>query len=39
MCRADGQPATRWSYFIAAPGFGPAGSVGIAGSGLYVVVA
>jgi hypothetical protein len=39
ICRADGRPATRWSYFIAAPGFGPAGSVGIPGSGLYVVVA
>ncbi len=34
-----GDTATRWSYFIAAPGFGPAGKVGIAGSGLYVVVA
>ena len=39
ICRAHGLPATRWSYFIAAPGFGPAGSVGIPGSGLYVVVA
>lgn len=39
VCRADGHTATRWSYFIAAPGFGPAGKVGIAGSGLYVVVA
>jgi hypothetical protein len=39
VCRAHGLPATRWSYFIAAPGFGPAGAVGIPGSGLYVVVA
>jgi hypothetical protein len=39
ICRAHGVAATRWSYFIAAPGFGPAGAVGIPGSGLYVVVA
>jgi hypothetical protein len=30
---------TRWAYFVAAPGFGPARHVGIARSGLYVVVA
>ena len=30
---------TRWAAFVAAPGFGPAGEVGIPGSGLYVVVA
>jgi len=31
--------ATRWSYFIAAPGFGPARERGIPGSGLYLIVA
>ena len=30
---------TRWSYFVAAPGFGPARSTGLPGSGLYVVMA
>ena len=30
---------TRWSYFVAAPGFGPAQARGIPGSGLYVVMA
>jgi hypothetical protein len=30
---------TRWAYFVAAPGFGPARKVGIPASGLYVVVA
>jgi hypothetical protein len=30
---------TRWSYFVAAPGFGPVREVGIPRSGLYVVVA
>lgn len=30
---------TRWAYFVAAPGFGPARTVGIPSSGLYVVVA
>jgi len=30
---------TRWSYFIAAPGFGPARERGIPGSGLYLIVA
>ncbi len=30
---------TRWSYFVAAPGFGPVRRVGIPSSGLYVVVA
>jgi hypothetical protein len=29
----------RWSYFVAAPGFGPAREHGIPGSGLYVIVA
>ncbi len=37
-CLARGTP-TRWAYFVAAPGFGPAREVGIAASGLYVVVA
>jgi hypothetical protein len=31
--------ATRWAYFVAAPGFGPVRTVGIPASGLYVVVA
>jgi hypothetical protein len=30
---------TRWSYFVAAPGFGPAQERGIPGSGLYVIMA
>jgi hypothetical protein len=30
---------TRWSYFVAAPGFGPAQAQGIPGSGLYVIMA
>lgn len=30
---------TRWSYFVAAPGFGPARTTGIPGSGLYVIMA
>jgi hypothetical protein len=30
---------TRWSYFVAAPGFGPARERGIPGSGLYLIVA
>jgi hypothetical protein len=37
-CRARGQ-VTRWAYFVAAPGFGPVRRLGIASSGLYVVVA
>ncbi len=37
-CDGSGAP-TRWASFVAAPGFGPAGGVGIPGSGLYVVVA
>lgn len=37
-CDIGGQ-ATRWAYFVAAPGFGPVRRVGIAKSGLYVVVA
>jgi len=38
ICRRQGRD-TRWAYFVAAPGFGPARQVGIARSGLYVVVA
>jgi hypothetical protein len=30
---------TKWSYFVAAPGFGPAREHGIPGSGLYLIVA
>jgi len=30
---------TRWSYFVAAPGFGPAQARGIPGSGLYMILA
>jgi hypothetical protein len=31
--------STRWAYFVAAPGYGPVHELGIAASGLYVVVA
>ncbi|MGZ8596751.1 MAG: hypothetical protein ACXWXB_00995 [Actinomycetota bacterium] len=31
--------ATRWAYFVAAPGYGPVREIGIPASGLYVVVA
>jgi hypothetical protein len=31
--------ATRYAYFVAAPGFGPVHEMGIPSSGLYVVVA
>jgi hypothetical protein len=37
-CEVRGIP-TRWAYFVAAPGFGPAREVGIPSSGLYEVVA
>lgn len=37
-CDVRGHP-TRWEYFVAAPGFGPARELGIPTSGLYVVVA
>jgi hypothetical protein len=37
-CKVRGQ-VTRWAYFVAAPGFGPVRKIGIASSGLYVVVA
>jgi hypothetical protein len=39
VCAGDGEAATRWAYFVAAPGHGPARQVGIPASGLYVVVA
>ena len=39
VCRTDGDPTTRWAYFVAAPGLGPAREIGIPASGLYVVVA
>ena len=38
VCRR-GSHATRYAYFVAAPGFGPVHEVGIPSSGLYVVVA
>ncbi len=34
-----GRTPTRWAYFVAAPGYGPARQVGIPSSGLYLVVA
>lgn len=37
-CSIRGHP-TRWAYFVAAPGYGPVRELGIASSGLYVVVA
>ena len=37
-CRGHGR-ATRWAYFVAAPGFGSVRTLGIPRSGLYVVVA
>jgi hypothetical protein len=37
-CRRRGS-TTRWSYFVAAPGYGPAREAGIPGSGLYLIVA
>jgi hypothetical protein len=37
-CTTTGRP-THWAYFVAAPGYGPARSIGIPSSGLYVVVA
>ena len=39
VCHPRGEARTRWSYFIAAPGYGPAMELGIPGSGLYVAVA
>jgi len=34
----QGGSVTRWSYFVAAPGYGPARGTGIPGSGLYLIV-
>lgn len=39
VCALAGRAVTRWAYFVAAPGFGPARQIGIPNSGLYVVVA
>lgn len=39
ICRTHRNGPTRWSYFVAAPGYGPATTLGIPGSGLYVVAA
>lgn len=39
VCRTGAGRETRFSYFVAAPGFGPARRLGIPGSGLYLVVA
>lgn len=36
-CGREGA-VTRWSYFVAAPGYGPARGTGIPGSGLYLIV-
>jgi hypothetical protein len=38
VCRTA-HGATRWAYFVAAPGYGPVRKVGIPSSGMYVVVA
>jgi len=38
-CHREGRIATRWAYFVAAPGFGPTHAVGIPRSGLYLVLA
>ncbi len=39
VCRTDGAPRVRWSFFVAAPGYGPAKELGIPSSGLYVAAA
>jgi hypothetical protein len=39
VCTVPGTPARRWSYFVAAPGFGASRTVGIPASGLYVAIA
>jgi hypothetical protein len=39
QCDAPDRGPTRYSYFVAAPGYGPVREVGIPTSGLYVVVA
>ena len=38
-CRTEDGDATRYAYFVAAPGFGPVRHVGIPNSGLYIVIA
>lgn len=38
-CRTEGSPRIRWSFFVAAPGYGPAMRLGIPSSGLYVAAA
>jgi hypothetical protein len=38
ICLTGGH-ATRWAYFVAAPGFGPIRDIGIPTSGIYVVIA
>ncbi len=38
VCTTHGM-ATRWAFFVAAPGYGPDRQVGIPSSGLYLVVA
>ena len=38
-CHKRGHIATRWAYFVAAPGFGPLRQMGIPTSGLYLAVA
>ncbi|HEV8087901.1 MAG TPA: hypothetical protein VGQ50_04435 [Actinomycetota bacterium] len=38
-CSMPHHQKTRWSYFVAAPGFGPAQGRGIPGSGLYMIMA
>ncbi len=37
-CKVGGV-ATRWAYFVAAPGYGPVRQVGIPSSGLYLILA
>jgi hypothetical protein len=39
VCHTEGGAPTRWSYFVAAPGYGPTRTLGIPSSGLYVIVA
>jgi hypothetical protein len=39
VCDVRSGTDTRWAYFVAAPGLGPAREVGIPSSGLYVVAA
>lgn len=39
VCHTDGGAPTRWSYFVAAPGYGPTRTLGIPSSGLYLIMA